>query len=248
MFGSNLRKALEEIIIDSFDSHQIPINELIAFTENITDSSISKDLSYKILDALALHDDEAFLGIILKEYRRRCMVFSINLREYPDLFSRRIYIPLRYNALEFAIAILSSLRTIDYEDFYLMKDGIKYEIYGENLLSSLNLFDLRLSNCSYISYGKDEWIFDIKLIGLTYLNDNELSMPYYIEDGIGYGIEGMSKKRLFEMLDESIELSIDTHNPIMDDEDFEFYNSDCDALNENATEDYEYTYKRYINN
>jgi hypothetical protein len=57
----------------------------------------------------------------------------------------------------------------------------------------------------------------------------------------------MAKSRLFEMLDESIELSIDTHNPIMDDEDFEFYNADCDNLNENAQEDFEYTYKKYIN-
>ena len=71
-------------------------------------------------------------------------------------------------------------------------------------------------------------------------------MPYFVIDAVGYGIEGMLKSRLFEMLDDSIELSIDTHNPIMDDEDFEFYNADCDAINQNAREDFEFTYKKYI--
>ena len=32
----------------------------------------------------------------------------------------------------------------------------------------------------------------------------------------------------------------------MDDEDFEFYNADCDAINRNAREDFEFTYKKYI--
>lgn len=36
------------------------------------------------------------------------------------------------------------------------------------------------------------------------------------------------------MLEESISLSKDTNNPIMDDEDFEFYALDIDDLNKNS--------------
>ena len=245
MFGPDLRKVALEIFCDSFEAHNISPDELVSFTEKITDECLSKELSYKILDALALHDDEALLGIVLKEYRRRCMVFSIHLKEYPELFYRRIYIPIRYTALEFLTAIISVLRTIDYEDTYLMVDGKKYQFDGENKLEDLSIFDLKNVTTLSVIYGYDRWCFLVTPLGLTYYNDNELTMPYLVEDGVGYGIEGMSKNRLFDMLDESIECSTETNNPIMDDEDFEFYNADIDNLNENAKEDFNYTLKRY---
>lgn len=247
MIGPLLKRKALDIFSDSYDGHLINPEDLVNFTENITDGNISKELSYKLLDLLALSNDLEFLSIILKEYRKRCVVFSVNLLEYKDLFSRRIYIPLRYNGEEFLIAIISSLRTFDYEDAYLEKGGIKYTFNGDNKLRNLNVFNIKDSVSLKLVYGKDNWTFVIKTIGLTYYNDNEISMPYLVEDGVGYGIEGISKIKLFKMLDESIELSVDTHNPIMDDEDFEFYYCDVDSLNENAKDDYKYTYSKYIN-
>lgn len=246
MFGNELRKNAYEIIKDSYQDHKIDSEELLEFLERITDESLSRDLSYRILDALAIHDDIEVLNLLLKEYRRRCMVVSINLKEYPDLFNRRMYIPIRYNLDYTVLSIISSLRVSNYEECYLIIDNKKYEFNGKNNLKGLSILDLRYAINVELIYGKDSWNFIIKPIGLSYFNPDEDSMPYLVIDGVGYGIEGMAKSRLFEMLDESIELSIDTHNPIMDDEDFEFYNADCDNLNENAQEDFEYTYKEYI--
>ncbi len=246
MFGNELRKNAYEMIKDSYKDHKIDPEELLKFLERITDESLSSDLSYKLLDALAIHDDIELLHLLLKEYKRRCMVLSINLKKYPDLFYRRIYIPIRYHLDLVILSIISSLRVSNYEECYFKIDNQKYEFNGKNNLSNLSILDLRnASNIEFI-YGKDSWDFIIKPIGLSYLNPEEASMPYFVIDAVGYGIEGMSKSRLFEMLDESIELSIDTHNPIMDDEDFEFYNADCDAINQNAREDFEFTYKKYI--
>ena len=174
------------------------------------------------------------------------MVLSINLKEYPDLFYRRMYIPIRYHLDQVILSIISSLRVSNYEECYFKIDNKKYEFNGKNNLCNVSILDLRnASNIEFI-YGKDSWDFIIKPIGLSYFNPEEASMPYFVIDAVGYGIEGMSKSRLFEMLDESIELSIDTHNPIMDDEDFQFYNADCDSINQNAREDFEFTYKKYI--
>jgi len=131
-------------------------------------------------------------------------------------------------------------------NFFIENSHQKYEFNGNNNLKDLSILDLRYASNIEFIYGKDSWNFIIKPIGLSYFNQEEASMPYLVIDAVGYGIEGMSKSRLFEMLDESIELSVDTHNPIMDDEDFEFYNADCDAINQNAREDFEFTYKKYI--
>lgn len=246
MFGNELRKNAYEIIKDSYQNHKIDPEELLKFLERITDESLSSDLSYKLLDALAIHDDIELLNLLLKEYKRRCMVVSINLGEYPDLFNRRMYIPIRYHLDQVIISIISSLRVSNYEECYFLIDNQKYEFNGNNNLKDLSILDLRYASNIEFIYGKDSWNFIIKPIGLSYFNQEEASMPYLVIDAVGYGIEGMSKSRLFEMLDESIELSVDTHNPIMDDEDFEFYNADCDAINQNAREDFEFTYKKYI--
>ena len=123
MFGNELRKNAYEIIKDSYQDHKIDPEELLKFLERITDESLSRDLSYRILDALAIHDDIEVLNILLKEYRRRCMVVSINLKEYPDLFNRRMYIPIRYNLDYTVLSIISSLRVSNYEDCYLIIDN-----------------------------------------------------------------------------------------------------------------------------
>lgn len=246
MLSENLKQNLIEILDDSISFHNIEKNKGLSFIDTLISYDISKELTYKILDTLALHDDVEFLNIFLKEYRKRCIVFSVSLREYPELFNRRIYIPIRYNLEEFMVSILSSLRISNYEECYIHLDGRKYTFDGENRLSSLSVLSLRDAIISNLVYGKDLWTFDIKMIGLTYYNEGEVSMPYLVIDGVGYGIEGMSKKKLFSMLDESIELSLDTKNPIMDDEDFEFYNADTDNLNENAQEDYNFTLNKYL--
>ena len=246
MFGNELRKNAYEILKDSYQDHKIDPEELLKFLERITDESLSSDLSYKLLDALAIHDDIELLNLLLKEYKRRCMVLSINLKEYPDLFNRRMYIPIRYHLDQVIISIISSLRVSNYEECYFLIDNQKYEFNGKNNLCDVSILDLRYASNVELIYGKDSWNFIIKPIGLSYFNKEEASMPYLVIDAVGYGIEGMSKPCLFEMLDESIELSLDTHNPIMDDEDFEFYNADCDAINQNAREDFEFTYKKYI--
>ena len=125
MFGNELRKNAYEIIKDSYQDHKIDSEELLKFLERITDESLSRDLSYRILDALAIHDDIEVLNILLKEYKRRCMVVSINLGEYPDLFNRRMYIPIRYHLDQVIISIISSLRVSNYEECYFLIDNQK---------------------------------------------------------------------------------------------------------------------------
>ena len=57
MFGNELRKNAYEMIKNSYQDHEIDPEELLKFLERITDESLSSDLSYKLLDALAIHDD-----------------------------------------------------------------------------------------------------------------------------------------------------------------------------------------------
>ena len=86
MFGNELRKNAYEMIKDSYKDHKIDPEELLKFLERITDESLSSDLSYKLLDALAIHDDIELLHLLLKEYNdfrrtwnifHRDMVYSI---------------------------------------------------------------------------------------------------------------------------------------------------------------------------
>ena len=138
MFGNELRKNAYEMIKDSYKDHKIEPEELLKFLERITDESLSSDLSYKLLDALAIHDDIELLHLLLKEYKRRCMVLSINLKEYPDLFYRRMYIPIRYHLDQVILSIISSLRVSNYEECYFKIDNQKYEFNGKNNLCNVS--------------------------------------------------------------------------------------------------------------
>lgn len=246
-FGESIQKELKKIYEDNLKDLGIDSDSLVEFTEHITDQTLSKQLSYQILDYISLGEEIELLNIVLREYRKRCVVLSISLREYPELFNRRIYIPMRYTLEDLAYSILSSLRIADYEDFYLLGNQKRMTLNGENQLKDYTAFDIRDFMDLSLYYGKDSWCFDIKLIGLTYYEEHEIELPYLVLDAVGYGIMGMRKYRLFDMLDESKELSLDTKNPLMDDEDFEFYNADTDSLNENANEDYLRTKEEYQN-
>lgn len=161
-------------------------------------------------------------------------ILSVELNDYPNLFNRRIHIPIDFNLFEIIIAILSSLRITDYEDFYIEMDK-KYQYY--ELDFNYNKQDF------IIHYGKCDWTFLVSFIGIDITND----VAYLVSDGVGYGIVGMNKDRFYLMLEDSIDHSDDTKNPIMDDEDFEFYDLDIDSLNENAKEDYFNIYQIYRN-
>ena len=50
------------------------------------------------------------------------LILSVELMDYPNLFNRRIHIPIKYNLFEICVAILSSLRISDYEDFYIISN------------------------------------------------------------------------------------------------------------------------------
>ena len=61
------------------------------------------------------------------------IILSVELIDYPSLFNRRIHIPIEYNLFEISIAILSSLRITDFEDFYQMWNKYDGVVYDEEL-------------------------------------------------------------------------------------------------------------------
>ena len=160
-------------------------------------------------------------------------IFSVELKDYPSLFNRRIHIPNNYSLFEIVIAILASLRISDYEDFYVITDK-RYEYYEINKEYNKESF--------VIHYGKNDWEFIVKLVGI----DTTSNVTYLVSDGVGYGILGMNKERLYMMLEDSIDNSLDTYNPLVDD-DFEFYDLSIDELNSNATESYNNAIEIYRN-
>lgn len=217
---------------------------LKSFTENACDFSISKALSNKILDMLDKEDLD-LIPLILEEYYKDALVVDVSLNEYPNLFNRRLYIPIRYNLDYFVFSILTSLRIGKYEDFYLDLDK-RYTIDKENKLGLVSSFMLNSYPNISLVYGKDLFRFNIKIIGLTKLNDNEITLPFYVIDGVGYGIMGVSKYNLFSSFDESISISTETKNPLVDDEDFEFYDLNIDELNENSLDDFNALLDMYL--
>lgn len=217
-----------------FISKNILNDDLIIFTKNLIDKSISKNLSINLLDKMDT-DIDSFINLVLDEYNKMVLVLSITNLEYPELFNRRIYIPIRYNLKYLSYAVLASLRIDDFEEFYLRIDNKNYKL---NELESISAFDLRDFSYLCLVYGSDLWNFNIKLIGLSSLKDNEVNYPYIVEDGVGYGISYANKKSLYSMLDESIDLSTETKNPLIDDEEFQFYDLDIDSLNENSINDF----------
>ena len=162
------------------------------------------------------------------------IILSVELIDYPSLFNRRIHIPIDYNLFEISIAILSSLRITDFEDFYIEMDR-KYNYYELDFSYNKEPF--------IIHYGKCNWEFKVSYLGI----DRTPNIKYLVSDGVGYGILGMNKDRFYLMLEDSIDNSYETKNPIMDDEEFEFYDLSIDELNENAEKDYNNAIEIYRN-